>query len=780
MDAVIRRPRHCALAALASGLSLGAPSPAAVLLIAAGVAAGGAVAVVHARRRMAGVALLVLAAFVAGAGLGSARVAALERSRLTTDFGHAVRARVTLLDLPRLRPFGQRTATARLRGERVVLRVGPRVRWAGAEVGAELWIRGGVGPPDPVARAVRAHATVKVDAIGATGRRRGGVLGVVDGLRTRAQRALGRDLPPPLTALLRGMVLGQDATLTAEMRDDFRASGLAHLTAASGSNVMLLGALALAVGTMLGLALRARLGCALVLVALYVPLAGAGPSIQRAGVMGAAGLAAGMAGRPATRWYAVLLAAVVTLGIDPRACGDVGWQLSFAAVVALLALAPTLRARMVHRGLPRGLADAVAITLAATLATAPLMALHFGRVSVVSLPANVLAAPAVAPVMWLGMISAALGQVAPTFVGPLNALAGLPLGYVAWVAKVAARVPGATATTSVAMVCAVCAALLALLLGAHRRLLATRPARGIAARLPLPVALRRGLSVRTATALGVLCCTWWVTNASHGVPPPPDALRVTFLDIGQGDATLLQHGAAAMLFDAGPPDGPILKRLREQGVRRLDVLVLTHTSTDHDGGLAAVLRTMPVSLLVDGRDGLLTPGAEAAVREARARHVRMVPSEAGLRLRAGPIAVRVLWPPAPEPGPPELPGSGKAAPDANLRATVAEVGDGPSRVLLTADAESDVLARLDLSRVDAYKVSHHGSRDLGLAPVLQRLDPAVAVISVGRGNSYGHPVASTLSTLLASGTRVLRTDLDGTVRLDFPVGGGPPAITRSG
>ncbi len=751
-----------------------------MLLVGAALLAAGFIALAHARRRMAGVVLVCLAALVAGAALGSARVASLERSHLTEDFGHAVRARVLLLDLPRRRPFGQRTATARLRGERVVLRVGPRVRWSGGEVGSELWIRGGVGPPDRVAQAARAHATVKVEAIGATGRRRGGTLGVVDGMRTRAQRALGRDLPPPLTALLRGMVLGQDAALTDDMRDDFRASGLAHLTAASGSNVMLLGALALAVGTMFGLTLRARLGCALVLVALYVPLAGAGPSIQRAGVMGAAGLAAGMAGRPAARWYAVLLAAVVTLGIDPRACRDVGWQLSFAAVVALLALAPTLRARMVDRGLPRGLADAVAITLAATLATAPLMAVHFGQVSMVSLPANVLAAPAVAPVMWLGMLSAALGQVAPELAGPLNALAGLPLGYVAWVAKAAARVPGATATTSVAVVCAVCAAMFVVLLGGHRRLVATRPARWIAARMPVPPAVRRGLSLRTATAFAALGFTWWVTSASHGAPPPPNTLRVTFLDIGQGDATLVQHGAAAVLFDAGPPDGPILERLREQGVRRLDVLVLTHTSTDHDGGLAVVLRSMPVALLVDGRDGLLTPGAEAAVREARVRHVRMVRSEAGLRLRAGAIAVRVLWPPAPEAGAPTLPGSVKAAPDANLRATVAEVGDGPSRVLLTADAESDVLRRLDLSRVDAYKVSHHGSRDLGLAPVLQRLGPAVAVISVGRGNSYGHPVGSTLSTLRSSGARILRTDLDGTVRLDFPPAGGPPAVTRSG
>ena len=192
------------------------------------------------------------------------------------------------------------------------------------------------------------------------------------------------------------------------MREDFRRSGLAHLLAASGQNVMLLAALALALLAAAGLG-RARLLVVLALIALYVPLAGAGPSIQRAGVMGAAGIVAGLAGRPASRWYALLLAAAVTLAINPRAAGDPGWQLSFAAVVAILALAARVRDALVARRVPGALAEAMALTFSATLGTAPLIAFHFGRVSLVSLPANLLAAPAVAPIMWLGMIAAAIG-----------------------------------------------------------------------------------------------------------------------------------------------------------------------------------------------------------------------------------------------------------------------------------------------------------------------------------------------------------------------------------
>src|SRR5436190_16356752 len=141
----------------------------------------------------------------------------------------------------------------------------------------------------------------------------------------------------------------------------------------------------------------------LALIAIYVPLTGAGPSTVRAGVMGAAGTVAALAGRPASRWYSLLLAAAVTLTLDPRAWQDVGWQLSFAAVVGIFVL--SARLTRAFRRLPEPIAAGTALTVAATIATAPLMSMHFGRVSVVSLPANVAALPAVAPVMWIGMLA---------------------------------------------------------------------------------------------------------------------------------------------------------------------------------------------------------------------------------------------------------------------------------------------------------------------------------------------------------------------------------------
>ncbi len=177
-------------------------------------------------------------------------------------------------------------------------------------------------------------------------------------------------MPEREAALARGFVLGQDDRIDAATREDFRRSGLAHLLAVSGQNVLLLCLLAWPFLALLGLTLRTRLLLLLALIAVYVPVTGAGPSIQRAAVMGAAGLLAALAERPSSRWYALLLAVGVTLALNPRAAGDVGWQLSFAAVAGILLWTgrlATLLAGDAARGSPRrAVAEGVAVTVAAT------------------------------------------------------------------------------------------------------------------------------------------------------------------------------------------------------------------------------------------------------------------------------------------------------------------------------------------------------------------------------------------------------------------------------
>lgn len=740
-------PRHALLAALTAGLLTGPRGPLGLLAL--------AVLAIALASDAAG-ALAAVALLLAGAGIAEARLAALDRSTLGPLLDHEVRVRATLLDHPRTRSFGTRVAPARLlsrpgHGERVLLRVPARIRWPPAAAsGAELVARGRLArlaPYDASERRRNAHAVLRVASLRATGRRRGGLLGALDAVRDRTERALTAGVPAPQGALARGMVLGQDAALPGSIRDDFRTTGLAHLVAASGANVLLLATLVLALATIAGLGLTARLTLALALVAAYVPLAGAGPSVQRAGVMGAAGLVAVLAGRPGSRWYALLLAAALTLAWSPRAAEDVGWQLSFAAVLAMLALAPALRTRLRRAGLPHAIAEILAVTAAATLGTAPLIALHFERLSLVSLPANLLAAPAVAPIMWLGTTAGALGQLTPALAAPVAAVAALPLAYVTWLAHGAARLPFAELSVpspSPLAVAGIYAAAAGVALGWRRLRNRRRP-------------------VGAVVAVAVTAATAWLALGVR-TPQPPADLTVSFLDIGQGDATLIQHGRAAVLVDTGPPDGPILSRLRAAGVRRLDLLVVTHAALDHDGAAAAVLGALPVGAVLDGEEATARPargpfGMRAAAPVAllaAARHVRRFASDAGQVLRVGSLELRVLWPR-------RLPAAAPGA-EPNDRATVLHVRDGPFDLLLTADAESNVTAGLELPEVDALKVAHHGSDDPGLPGLLRRLRPRVAVISAGAHNSYGHPAPATLAALRAVPV-VRRTDRDGTVRL---------------
>jgi len=744
--------------ALAGGLLLagaGAGRVAAAAVAAALVVAGAIV-------RRPGVGLLAAALALAGAAGGEARLAALDRTELRPLLWRAVGFDAVVVEPARARTFGGWSVAVRIgaRGVGGAAGAGARervvVRWDGPRppgVGEEVALRGRLEPLtrwEAFAARRGAHAALDATAMRPTGRRRGGVAGAVDAVRRRAEAGLAAGLPSSQAALARGMVLGQDDALDDRTRDAFRASGLGHLLAASGQNVALLALFAGAAVMAAGGGRRLRLGVALALVVLYVPLAGAGPSIVRAGIMGGAGLVAALAGRGATRRHALALAAVGTLALNPRAAGDPGWQLSFAAVVAIAALAPGLRAALTARRVPGGAADAAAMTVAATLGTAPLVAVHFGQLSLVSVPANLAATAAVAPVVWLGTLAGLIGQLgglAAPALHAVNAVAALPLGFVALVADAAARAPSATVPVTLgAPAAAVAYAVLALVATSAR-------VRGALARAARSARIR-------AVVAGGLAALVVGTVALRPAPAAPPALpTVSLLDVGQGDAILLQEGTTAVLVDTGPPGGPVVDALADAGVRRLDLLVLTHGEADHLGAAPAVLGRFDVGAVLDGSatapaDPGFAARTAAAIAASGAR--RIVPA-AGQRLRAGAFELRVLWPP---PG-----GAPGAVSSPNDRAVVLHVRRDELDLLLTADAESHVTAALPLPPVDVLKVAHHGSDDPGLPRLLERVRPRIAAVQAGADNPYGHPTPTTLAALRAAVPRVVRTDRDGTVRL---------------
>jgi competence protein ComEC len=715
------------------------------------------------RPRLALVSALLL---LAGCRLGAARLDAIDATSLGPDFGHAIRAHGYLVKRERPTRSGRRarvrltsvspgpSSAKQIRVDEVVqIVVGRNTPYPRLAIGDEVDLRGALERPlgrpgdsfDYAAylRRTGVHGILRADTVGRTGRRRGGPAAVVDRIRRRAEDGVGAGLTPGLAALARGIVLGQDESISAHTVDSFKASGLAHLLAVSGQNVTLLAILAMPLLGALGLERRDRLLAVLVLIGVYVPLTGASPSILRAGAMGAAGVVAALAGRPASRWYALLLAAAFTLVLDPRAWMDAGWQLSFAAVVGIFALVPPLRA-LLHR-LPDALADGTAMTVAATIATAPLIAFHFGRVSLVSLAANLIALPVVAPVMWIGILAAAVSQVAIEPAAMLNALNGYCLAYLAAVADWTAGLPGAVWSVTIPSLPALAAAYAVpgtfatafVRLRAHKR--ARKSIVGVAAALLALFAIARGL--RTPIA-------------------PPGRFTATFLDVGQGDAALLQAPpGAAVLVDGGPPEANVTAHLRAAGVRSLDLVVLTHAQEDHEGGLEQVLAKLPVATLLDGGAGATVPRHRRIVALARRRHTRILVPRAGQVLRIGKLRLRVLSPPASR-------GGRDPTADPNDRAIVALARYGKLDLLLPADAESNVTLGLQIPRVDVLKVAHHGSADEGLAALLQRLRPQVAVIEVGAHNRFGHPDAQTLATLGSAVPRIFRTDRDGDVRVN--------------
>lgn len=750
--------RFFALAGMAAGLALAPvamadPSARALGALPIAVIALASIRPRHevGRALWAWLGLLVLAGGLAGLLIGGARLHAIDAGALRARPGIQARVDGFVAGVPR-RTGEEVSVRVDSPVGRVLLVSSGTVR--DLRIGSEVTADGILETPEPwrtgYLRRQGIAMLLRTDRIDPEPGRRGGVAGRIDEIRNRAEEALDRGMPEREAALARGFVLGEDDRVDQGTRNDFQRSNLTHLLAVSGENIILLCVLAWPLLALLGLPLRARLVGALCLVAVYVPVTGAGPSIQRAGVMGAAGLVAALADRPRSRWYAVLLAAAVTLALNPRADGDVGWQLSFAAVIGILLWSKRLTALIAGsttRGSARrALAEAVAVTVAATVATAPLMAAAFDQLSPAALPANVLAAPAVAPAMWLGMLTGILGQVPWLPVEPVNWLDSVCLAYIAQVAHWLAAPDWALLTVHLRSVWGVAGAYTALLVAMEALL------RWLSLRRDREPAW--GLSSAKAACLAALIAGAVVlVVAWPGSEPaaPPGGLTVRVLDVGQGDSILLQPpGSAPVLVDTGPPDDGVEDRLRELGIKRLAAIVISHDQSDHSGDLGELLRSVRVDRLVYGRDDRRLRGAALA---AGARAFQLAE---GSSLDFGALRLTALWPPR------EL--IGETGEDPNLLCLVLVARWHHFSMLLTGDAEAESVP-MEPGPIDVLKVAHHGSADAGLDGLLAHSIPKLAVISVGAGNTYGHPTGQALAELRSHDVQTLRTDRDGEIEI---------------
>ncbi|UUW89156.1 ComEC/Rec2 family competence protein [Pimelobacter simplex] len=578
--------------------------------------------------------------------------------------------------------------------------------------------------------------------------------------------------PPEQAGLVPALVDGDDAGLPADLQEDFRTTGLTHLTAVSGTNLTLVVGALLLVARAVRVRSRWLVVVGLLGIAGFVLLARTEPSVLRAAVMGGVALFAfGPDGRRrGLRALGVAVAALVL--VQPGLALAPGFALSVLATGGIVLLGLPLAAAL-GRWLPRALAEAVAVPTAAQLACTPVIAVLSGQVSLVAVVANLLAGPLVAPATVLGLVGGLVGLVWPAGGRLAGTAAAWCVAGLVEIAERGAALPGAAVGWGSGPVAIGLLVVLCLLLAVALPVLVRRPVLGV------------GLAVLLLlVVLGVPGRFWSRT----GPWPPPDWVLVA-CDVGQGDALVLNAGPrAAIVVDAGPEPDAVDDCLDRLDVEQVPLVLLTHFHADHIDGLPGVLHDRRVGAIETTSVRDPPAGAELVDRTARDAGVPVTTAPFGSTRRIGAATLQVLHPAAPAAAPtrrssPAGPAGsasddtdGSAANDASVVLLVEVAG---VRILLTGDLEPTGQAELaqrlrggvDLD-IDVLKVPHHGSshqdRDW-----LTSLHPEVALISVGADNGYGHPAPAVVQALQQAGAEVRRTDRAGDLAVLAPDSGVP-------
>lgn len=469
------------------------------------------------------------------------------------------------------------------------------------------------------------------------------------------------------------------------------------------------------------------------------------------------GLLALAIGRQRAAFPALSVAVIVLVLWDPAMAVSIGFALSVLATGGLVLIAPRWAERLADRGVPRGLAEALAVPAAAHLVTAPVVAGFAGEVSMVAIVTNLLAAPVVAPATVLGVLAAVVAPVAPWLAELLVRLAGPAADWLIVVARHGADVPGAVIAWPAGWLGGLLLAGCVLLLVAALR--------------------RRRLRVLVGVVLtGLLVVVVPVRVIAPGWPP--DGWTMVACDVGQGDALVLATGDAgrAVVVDTGPEVAPLAACLDRLDVSRVPLVVLSHLHADHIGGLDAVLADRAVGAVGVSRARVPPWAWEEVRRKAQDAGVPVVQLTAGQRLVWSELVIEVLAPDEEE----VMPAVESEGTEINNASLVLRAATPAGHVLLSGDVELAAQARLlderaDLS-ADIIKVPHHGSRYTS-PELFAAVRPRIALVSVGSGNRYGHPSPVTLRMLARTGTLVLRTDTGGDTAI-VATATGPRAVTR--
>lgn len=578
----------------------------------------------------------------------------------------------------------------------------------------------------------------------------------IAGISSRFMSVIERTMPPPYDALLGSIMFGGAVSpLDPDTRENYRKAGLAHLLVASGTHLSIL------IGVCLSLmrGLKVPTVWAVVLTSFvnltYAVMAGLGASIVRAAAMAQLVLLGKMADRETDIYTSLGLAALVLMILNPLVIFEAGFQLSFVATWGLVYLCPALE----ERGLP----NILAVSLSPILVTLPITVYSFNQISLAALPVNVLVIPWVGLMMTIGFISTFFGSFFIFAAEVLTPFLLIILKLLDNIVMFFSSIPMSCIyirQPAFVLVIAYYAALVYITECMKNK----RPLR---------------IDLRIAAAL-LLCLFVWNAALSQNNSISRNDLQVSFIDVKQGDSIFVKSpGGKTMLIDAGPGfrSGDagrsfVMPFLKREGINKLDVVVVTHPHDDHVGGIASVLKAIPVGVVYDS--GM--PHTSRAYRET----LRLIEKK-GIKYRVarsgdiidlgGGVLGEVLGPSEPLIGESAL----------NNNSVVIRLTYGAFSALFTGDAEKEaeeeIMKRHDVS-ARLLKVGHHGSKTSSSADFLKAVKPRYAVISVGEKNKFRHPHPSAVKRLEETGAKIFRTDKDGTIT--FLTDGESVRVTSSG
>ena len=558
-------------------------------------------------------------------------------------------------------------------------------------------------------------------------------------LRSAAGRTTDRDFGND-APLVRALVLADMRGMSPEIRDRWAAAGMVHMLSVSGLHV---GIIAAVVELLLGIARvsrRSAPAAALVLIVVYVLIIGApAPAVRSALMLGLRAISRVMQ-RSVSPWAILALGAAHPI-IAPEVVRDLGYQLSVIGVAALIAADQLVKRIEISREMrwSKGIVSATVCTVVATIASLPLVAWSMGQVSLIAPASNLVAGPfvaAVQPMLFLGVLLGPIPEAARFVADAAHPLLAAMNG----IASLSAAVPGASVTVWPTLTAAILSAVIAI---------------GVL----MACAERHSLRPLLVAASAAVILAWL---------PEPRGGRMTelhMIDVGQGDALALRTKAGRwVLFDAGRIwDGgdagrrTVVPYIAHRG-GRLEAFVLSHPHADHVGGAASVIDRLRPARYVDAAFVTGSTAYRASLATARERGVAWRRVHPGDSIVVDEATIVFLAPDS---------AFASGLPDPNNASTVALIRVGAVRMLMMGDAEREEEEWLleharDLLKADVLKVGHHGSSTSSTAPFLDAVEPRIALVSVGTGNTYGHPSRDVMAALTERGAQILRTDRAGT------------------